>query len=38
MYGSTATWLIAPKIVPAIAPARRVIAIKVIAFIKDQEG
>jgi hypothetical protein len=24
--------------VPAIAPARRVIAIKVIAFIKDQEG
>jgi hypothetical protein len=24
--------------VPAIAPARRVIAIKVIVFIKDQEG
>jgi hypothetical protein len=27
-----------PRIVPAIAPARRVIAIKVIVFIKDQEG
>jgi hypothetical protein len=38
MYGSTMPWFKAPRIVPAIAPARSVIAIKAIVFIKDQEG